>query len=152
MQKPPDPKYLAFLASCVDECDKEHSPEEMAYAEKILSDPARAPELDEPTGIRPARKKAIPLETRRQLAARYGGSDGSTIKAPCHYCGSIGDIHWRHGPRGGGWVTFSGLEIDHLTSEFNGGSASVENLVLACRRCNRSKGHKRQAPMGLTNG
>lgn len=50
MQKPPDPKYLAFLASCIAECDKEHTPEELAQAEKILRDAVNVPEFDQLLG------------------------------------------------------------------------------------------------------
>lgn len=46
MQKPPYPKYLAFLASCVDECDKEHSPEEVAAAEQVLRESIQVPQFD----------------------------------------------------------------------------------------------------------
>ena len=46
MQKPPYPKYLAFLASCVDECDKEHSPEEVAAAEAYLRRPIEVAQFD----------------------------------------------------------------------------------------------------------
>jgi len=45
-KKPPYPKYLAFLASCVDECDKEHSPEEVAAAEQVLRESIQVPQFD----------------------------------------------------------------------------------------------------------
>ena len=46
MQAPPDPKYLAFLASCIAECDKEHSPEEIAEAEEVLRKAVQVPQFD----------------------------------------------------------------------------------------------------------
>ena len=46
VQKPPDQKYLAFLASCIAECDKEHTAEELAEAEKILREAVTVPQFD----------------------------------------------------------------------------------------------------------
>ena len=46
MQKPPDQKYLAFLASCMYECDKEHSPEEVAAAEQVVCESIQVPQFD----------------------------------------------------------------------------------------------------------
>lgn len=52
MQKPPDPKYLAFLQSCIDECDKEHTPEEIAASEKLLSEHVQVPQFDLILGVK----------------------------------------------------------------------------------------------------
>lgn len=46
MQTPTDQKYLAFLASCIAECDKEHTAEELAEAEKILREAVTVPQFD----------------------------------------------------------------------------------------------------------
>lgn len=63
--------------------------------------------------------------------------------APCAYCGQLGGIQW-HKLRSGKpsfWVTFD-HEIDHIVPEALGGSGEPENLQLARRPCNRSKGAK----------
>ena len=62
----------------------------------------------------------VPAEVRRQLAQEAGGR--------CGYC--LSD------------ETLSGvpLSIDHLNPEAAGGQTVVDNLWLACRPCNESKG------------
>lgn len=89
-------------------------------------------------------KRAIPAAVRRQIATRYGCKPGSEVVAPCAYCSAFGGIHWRVQPsdRGEGWVCFSNLEIDHKVPEYLGGKNDLDNLTLACRRCNRSKSYK----------
>lgn len=87
-------------------------------------------------------KKAITAEQRRQLATRYGCQPGQTIDACCAYCGVGGQITWFVQPRGKGWVSFSGLEMDHVVAEYKGGETHHDNLTLACVNCNRSKSHK----------
>lgn len=91
------------------------------------------------------RKRAIPLEVRRLVAQKYKCPPGERIDASCFYCGEKGAIHW-HSLYGKGrpsaWVTFGGLELEHLEAEYLGGEAVAENMVLSCRRCNRSKGVK----------
>lgn len=73
---------------------------------------------------------------------RHGCEAGQTIAVGCHYCGKQGHIHWPllFSGRPSLWVTFTDLEIDHVVPELHGGNASSDNLVLACRLCNRSKG------------
>lgn len=86
-------------------------------------------------------KQPIPAEVRRQLAARYGCKPGQSVVVKCAYCNSIGTIFWIvRRKQVLGWVSISGLEIDHSTPESAGGETKANNLVLACRRCNRSKG------------
>lgn len=34
------------------------------------------------------------------------------------------------------------FEVDHIIPQFRGGETKLDNLVLACRSCNRSKGIK----------
>ena len=93
---------------------------------------------------KPYRKRAIPLAVRRQVAEAYGCEPGGTTTACCAYCGEEGRITWytRRDGKPSGWVTFAGLELDHHTPEASGGEAIAENIVLACRACNRSKGAK----------
>lgn len=88
------------------------------------------------------KKKKIADGERRNLAIRYGVSQGQTKDVTCHYCEKVGQIHWFAGKA---WVVFPGLEMDHVIPESKGGSGAAENLVLACRRCNRSKGSKLNA-------
>ena len=45
---------------------------------------------------------------------------------PCFYCGQIGRT------------------LDHVVPKSRGGSDDRENLVIACERCNSSKGNKPQ--------
>jgi len=90
-------------------------------------------------------KKAIPTSIRRAVALKYGCPPGKKIEAACHYCGRLGSIcwHWLYtSQRPSAWVSFSDLELDHLHPEALGGPSTAENIVLACRRCNRSKGSK----------
>ena len=90
------------------------------------------------------KKRSIPAKIRRDLAQKHGCSPGSSVKTPCAYCGFVGDIHWTVQPtdRGPGWVSFVGLEMDHVIAELSNGDATIENIVLACLPCNRSKGAK----------
>lgn len=91
----------------------------------------------------PYKKKAIPLAVRRAVALKYGCDPGGTATARCYKCGTPGGIYWdRHySGKPSYWVTFD-LELDHIVPEFLGGPATVENIALACRPCNRSKGAK----------
>jgi 5-methylcytosine-specific restriction endonuclease McrA len=94
------------------------------------------------------RKTAIPASARRAVASREGGAPkAGGVPAACVYCGAPGSIHWFRLASGrfSGWVTFRGLELDHVEPEAAGGDSSAANLVLACQRCNRSKGI-RKAP------
>ena len=85
-------------------------------------------------------KKNVKMEDRRAIAIRHGGSCGCVTKTSCTYCGSEGAVRWNEC----GWITFDDLEIDHVVPEFHGGPTEKENLVLACRLCNRSKGHSKE--------
>lgn len=89
-----------------------------------------------------SRKIAIPLPVRRQVAEKYSCAPGESVDAECFYCGAPGQVHWHRlfSGRPSGWVTFPGLELDHANPEADGGETSIENIVLACRQCNRSKG------------
>jgi hypothetical protein len=90
------------------------------------------------------KKRAIPESTRRAVALRYGCEPGATKSdVPCHWCGAAGSITWHrlHSGKPSAWVTFS-HELDHLLPEFHGGTGEPDNIVLACRSCNRSRGHR----------
>lgn len=91
-----------------------------------------------------SRKVVIPLALRRDVATKYGCEPGKQKAAECFYCGKPGSIHWfpLADGRPSSWVSFPELELDHLESEHEGGATSVENIVLACRSCNRGKGAK----------
>lgn len=90
------------------------------------------------------KKRAIPASTRRAVALAAGATPGTSTPIPCTYCGAMGEVWWPRTLKGtpGGWVTLSGLEFDHVIAEYHGGSSEPDNIVLACRPCNRSKGHR----------
>lgn len=91
----------------------------------------------------PRRKQAIPLAVRRGVALKYGCPPGGRIIVPCHYCGRRDYVHWHRLSNGrpSYWVSF-GHHLDHFYPEILGGPTTVENLVLACRGCNLTKGAK----------
>jgi 5-methylcytosine-specific restriction endonuclease McrA len=88
-----------------------------------------------------SRKLPIPAAERREVALKYGCKPGQRIAAKCHYCGFEGLIVWHtlYSGRPSFWVSFCNLELDHFVPESKGGQGVAENLVLACRFCNRSK-------------
>src|SRR5580698_1502450 len=93
------------------------------------------------------KKKAIPCRVRVALAVRYGCFPGERAPAKCHYCDFMGMVVWHRGQKGQPtlWVTFPDLEMDHIIPEVFGGSSEENNLVLACRPCNRKKGFRVEA-------
>jgi len=99
--------------------------------------PAKAAYPDVATCI----KVSIPLQVRREIAVKYGCKPGEQLVVSCYYCGAPGLIHWPRTRKGlpGAWVAFSNLELDHFVPEREGGATSEDNLVLACRHCNRAK-------------
>lgn len=89
-------------------------------------------------------KVPIPDATRRAVARRLAdGAEPERHPAPCAYCGADGSFYWprRIDGKPGGWVHFS-LELDHVYPEALGGTTDPENMVPACRSCNRRKGSK----------
>ena len=100
------------------------------------------------------KKRPIPGDTLVALAKRYRVPPGGEARVACHYCGEPGTARWWMGSRGRPmkWLTLrtvrtvSGLleamEFDHVVPESKGGPSTPENIVIACRRCNRSKGRK----------
>ena len=92
--------------------------------------------------VEPPRKAAVIGPVRRALALKYGCEPGEVHEATCFYCGAPGRINWPRNSRGlpSAWIYFTDLEIDHFLPEEANGETSVENLILSCRQCNRSKG------------
>jgi 5-methylcytosine-specific restriction endonuclease McrA len=85
----------------------------------------------------------IPNSVRREVALREGCPPGGTVDAECYWCGAPGQIVWawlHFSNRPGAWVAFPGLELDHKKAVLFGGTNDAENIVLACRACNRSHG------------
>jgi len=91
--------------------------------------------------------KTIPIHIRIAVITR----DNCT----CQYCGKTGIFTYRHGKpcvlegvkreqlidgfyNGRDCIPF---EIDHILPRFKGGENILNNLMLSCRKCNRSKGH-----------
>ena len=94
------------------------------------------------------KKRAIPNSVRRDVALAAGATPGEDTPTECRYCGMAGLIAWPrlYCGKPGAWVTFPGLELDHIVPESVGGRATSENIVLACRPCNRKKGAQRAHP------
>jgi 5-methylcytosine-specific restriction endonuclease McrA len=85
-------------------------------------------------------KRKIPDDVRREVLTRYGARPGMPwLAIECHYCPVTGGVAWNLSPS---WPTVVDLEFDHVRPAFRGGQDAASNVVLACRRCNRSKGHK----------
>jgi len=76
----------------------------------------------EPCG--PETRTAIPTHVKDQVTARDG--------LACRYCGSGSDP----------------LEYDHVLPWSRGGQHTLENLVVACRPCNRAKKDRTPSEMG----
>jgi 5-methylcytosine-specific restriction endonuclease McrA len=89
-------------------------------------------------------KAAIPGWVKREVVERAGAQPGHTTPAACFYCGSQGSIWWplTYTGRVGSHMVTRGLEFDHVHPESLGGATTPENIVLACRPCNRGKGSK----------
>lgn len=101
------------------------------------------------------RKVAIPAATRRAVALAAGHDPAGTHSmASCAYCGAPGGIYWPRTSKGepGGWVHFTDLELDHVIPEWAGGEPGPENVVLACRPCNRSKKNRTPEEWGGPRG
>lgn len=105
----------------------------------------RHQKIDRPTKTKLSpekyKKQSISPILRREIAIKYGCPPGECIETACYYCGKIGSICWSRTTKNqpASWISFSGLELDHFVPESSGGVASIENIVLACRHCNRSK-------------
>ncbi len=88
------------------------------------------------------KKKPISAQSRRDLAIRHGCNPGEVVTVFCR-CGKDGRVAWIiSGRQKHGWVTFPGMEIDHVVPEFLGGTGTSDNLQLLCTQCNRRKGYR----------
>lgn len=92
-------------------------------------------------------KPKIPQSARREACRRLGATPGLRVEIQCAYCEAVGIVQWDLTLRGepSGWVMIGGLELDHVIPIHLGGPNTAENLTLACRPCNRRKGHKNLA-------
>ncbi|MGW4720892.1 HNH endonuclease [Nocardia sp. NPDC004260] len=86
------------------------------------------------------KKQAIPNAVRREVCRAAGAEIGRTVDVQCAYCDFYGSISWSEDYRY--WPVIDGLELHHVIPEFHGGPTSADNITLACRSCNRSKGHR----------
>lgn len=90
------------------------------------------------------KKATIPASVRREVAIRAGAIPGKEVRIFCAYCGEPGWASWVWLKEDGtptSWVALT-LELDHVIAEFRGGPTTADNIVLACRPCNRRKGHR----------
>ena len=85
----------------------------------------------------PYRKARVPDGIRREVAIRYGAKVGQPSMVTCHYCDAQG-VAVLYSETG--WASFVDLEMDHVIPEYRGGEMTAANIVLACQKCNRSKG------------
>ena len=84
---------------------------------------------------------------RAAVAERLGCAAGECRQTACHYCGDLIVIDRTNVRRTRFLDRFgrSRPELDHVEPLYWGGPHTVENLVVACLRCNRSKGPRRLA-------
>lgn len=102
--------------------------------------------------VRSTKRHSIPMDIKRKVFKRDNFQ--------CQYCGKraswqlsngngITQIfeneptflnRWTHFWRG--WEDPIPFEIDHIVPICLGGKNNLKNLKLACRNCNRAKGHK----------
>lgn len=66
-------------------------------------------------------KRLYPQQRRRKIRARLMQQNPR-----CFYCQSP--------------VDWDGATLDHVLPKAKGGTDAIENLVLACRKCNQAKG------------
>lgn len=85
------------------------------------------------------RKRAITGPVRREVCIRYGAALNQPVTAKCAYCDYESRIEWTNSAPS--YPVLSGLmEYDHVIPEALGGPTVADNLVLACKPCNRRKG------------
>jgi 5-methylcytosine-specific restriction endonuclease McrA len=94
--------------------------------------------------VPPKPKRSIPLATRRAVAIKHGvdpSQEHATVY--CWWCDTPGVSFWPRLRNGapGSWVAFT-LELDHVLPESLGGTEDPDNIVLACPRCNHTKGNR----------
>lgn len=90
------------------------------------------------------KKKAIPAASKIQVAYRIGCEPGQSSPIECTYCMAEGELWWplTYTGKVGGHMIAKGFEFDHVYPESKGGSSEPDNLVIACRACNRAKKDK----------
>ena len=90
------------------------------------------------------RKAAIPGHVKIAVVTALGATPGATTAVACHYCGAAGEVWWplTYTGKVGSHMVTPGMEFDHVIPEFRGGETAAKNIVLACRPCNRRKGHR----------
>lgn len=108
-------------------------PDAVIVEENGIADSGKAPAPN---------NRAIPEAVRRAVAKREGASPGADTDVECAYCGHPGVLTWAKtaSGRASSWVRLTGLEWDHVVPVARGGEHTPENLLLACPRCNRSRG------------
>lgn len=88
------------------------------------------------------RRDRIDQSMRQEVARRIGGQPGLATDTACTYCQTKLIIDWTNPDR----VRFLDTEgrttpeLDHVIALAVGGAHDVDNLRLACLRCNRSRG------------
>lgn len=120
-ETPDDPKHIASYLSDLGTAAVRHTIQQLVDMGKVfrVGDMLAAPDY-RPTFDRPA----IPAGVKLLVLAR----DGDT----CTYCGTTS------GP----------FEFDHVLPWSRGGGHGPDNLVVACRYCNRSKKDRTPSEMG----
>lgn len=86
---------------------------------------------------------------RAKVCLRYGIFPNTSWQhVPCYWCGDeSGRVSWsmNQGARVG-WASGWGMEFDHVVPLSLGGANTAENVVIACRRCNRSRCNRMGPP------
>jgi hypothetical protein len=88
------------------------------------------------------KRRMVPLWVRIEVAARLGWRPGvERWRVRCNWCEVVGNlVWWPPKVRGSGYVALSaGMEWDHLLPLARGGTTIPTNIVISCRRCNRSR-------------
>jgi 5-methylcytosine-specific restriction endonuclease McrA len=94
--------------------------------------------------------KRVQIELRREVAAREGCEEGTSIETCCAYCGQRGFISWLgQSPDfyvlrklSGDSFTRDAMHLDHLIPESRNGPTSLDNTVIACAPCNIRKSNR----------
>jgi 5-methylcytosine-specific restriction endonuclease McrA len=68
----------------------------------------------------------------KEIVKRDGGAD-------CYYCGKPGHMRIDTGSKGKGQWMMIEHEIDHIIPLSKEGTNDADNLVIACKACNRKK-------------
>lgn len=91
------------------------------------------------------KRRDLPAWVRVEIARRHGLRPGEERLVSCSYCGRQGLMKFwpmRRLSRVGWAGLADGMEYDHVHPLARGGSSDPENIVVACRPCNRSKGSR----------